>query len=411
MNKLLTACAALLLTACDIRQEILGSARSPGASASGGGFWDLPGATTPAAPVKTAKKSDYIPTAKADEYQKFQPDMKTADQSEYFATADIGDYNPPAPPAPIFVEEEDIEEQDDILIVPVRTKTPPPVQTIKPKENFISVNKGDTLYSLARAHNVPLRDLITANKLTAPYALKPGQALYMPNQFVHSVQRGETLYSISRLYQMDLNSLAQMNKIAEPYTLKPGQKLVLPAQIQITKSESAPTAPKQDIKKDNKKDSKTTQSIPPTIPPKVVKKSTPITALPKAAARSSNKFGWPLRGTILSKFGAKSNGLYNDGINIKTTRGAPVSAAENGVVAYAGNEIKGLGNLVIIKHADGWMSVYAHLDSILVDRGKKVAVGAKIGSAGRTGKVSTPQLHFEIRKGTKAFDPLKYLKK
>ncbi len=128
-------------------------------------------------------------------------------------------------------------------------------------------------------------------------------------------------------------------------------------------------------------------------------------------ARSSSKFSWPLRGKILSVYGAKNNGLFNDGINISAPLGAAVKAAENGVVAYAGNEVKGMGNLIIIQHSDGWMTIYAHLDSMSVKRGARVGVGTQIGRVGKTGKVDQPQLHFEIRKGTKAYNPTQYLKK
>ena len=118
-----------------------------------------------------------------------------------------------------------------------------------------------------------------------------------------------------------------------------------------------------------------------------------------------------MRGKILSNYGAKSSGLFNDGINIGATRGTAVKAAENGVVAYAGNEVKGMGNLIIIQHEDGWMTVYAHMDSMVVRRGARVSVGQQIGTVGETGKVDSPQLHFEIRKGTKAYNPTQYLKK
>jgi murein DD-endopeptidase MepM/ murein hydrolase activator NlpD len=117
-----------------------------------------------------------------------------------------------------------------------------------------------------------------------------------------------------------------------------------------------------------------------------------------------------VRGKILSNYGAKTNGLFNDGINISASRGASVVAAENGVVAYAGNEVKGMGNLIIMQHDGGWMTVYAHMDSMNVRRGAKGRVGQKIGTVGETGKVDSPQLHFEIRKGTKAYNPSTYLK-
>jgi len=118
-----------------------------------------------------------------------------------------------------------------------------------------------------------------------------------------------------------------------------------------------------------------------------------------------------VQGKILSRYGSKNNGLFNDGINISVPKGTDVKAAENGVVAYAGNEVKGMGNLIIMQHSDGWMTIYAHLDSMSVKRGSVVKVGQNIGKVGMTGKVDKPQLHFEIRKGTKAYNPTQYLKK
>jgi murein DD-endopeptidase MepM/ murein hydrolase activator NlpD len=112
-----------------------------------------------------------------------------------------------------------------------------------------------------------------------------------------------------------------------------------------------------------------------------------------------------VRGTIMSAFGAKPGGLQNDGINIAAPRGTPVRAAEHGVVVYAGNELKGFGNLLLVRHADGWMSAYAHLDEAAVARGAQVQRGQVIGQVGQTGGVASPQLHFELRRGGRAVDP------
>ena len=125
--------------------------------------------------------------------------------------------------------------------------------------------------------------------------------------------------------------------------------------------------------------------------------------------RAGSRFQWPLRGAILSDFGPKPGGLHNDGINISASRGASVVSADNGVVAYAGNELRGFGNLLLIRHADGWMTAYAHLDDMLVERGAKVTRGQKIGPVGSTGNVSSPQLHFEVRRGNRAIDPRDHL--
>ena len=182
----------------------------------------------------------------------------------------------------------------------------------------------------------------------------------------------------------------------------------MPVKSEKTNVVSTQKETKNIIKKDV---ASTQQSVKASKKPVKKISSDPTKKLPTISARSSSKFAWPVRGKILSAYGAKSNGLFNDGINIAASRGADVKAAENGVVAYAGNEVKGMGNLVIIQHAGGWMTVYAHMDSMNVRRGHKVSVGQKIGTVGETGKVDSPQLHFEIRKGTKAYNPSSYLKK
>jgi murein DD-endopeptidase MepM/ murein hydrolase activator NlpD len=355
-------------------------------------------------------------------------------------------------------------EPDDILLVPARVAAvPAKVEIIAPAASEIIVAKGDTLYSLARAHGVPLRDLVDENKISAPYAISVGQKLKVPGARVHIVASGETLYSISRKYSVDLNSLATENKITAPYALAVGQKLRLPAvvgregslvssqqsvvstqqelanlnaqqkqmdaekkkldaeksRLESEKAKAAAAQKKSDVEKKQKEIVATEKKsaeletkrkrMAAQIEEKKKISSAPAKPLPKVAAAKLS-FTWPVRGKILSSFGYKKNGLYNDGINIGAATGTAVKAAESGVVAYAGNELKGMGNLIIVQHANGWMSVYSHLDSMSVRRGARVAKGGKIGVVGKTGKVSEPQLHFEIRKGTKAYDPQKELK-
>ena len=224
------------------------------------------------------------------------------------------------------------------------------------------------------------------------------------------VQPGDTLYSLSRKYSVPVNDLAVMNKLNPPFALRVGQKIRVPnlEQAMVAKDVVVENKVKQESVQKEQTQSKTEVKTA-----KAEKKisSDPSKKLPKINARSSSKFSWPVRGKILSAYGAKNNGLFNDGVNIAAAKGTSVVAAENGVVAYAGNEIKGMGNLIIVQHESGWMTVYAHLDSMNVKRGTKVNVGQKIGTVGETGKVDSPQLHFEIRKGTKAYDPISYMKK
>jgi murein DD-endopeptidase MepM/ murein hydrolase activator NlpD len=112
---------------------------------------------------------------------------------------------------------------------------------------------------------------------------------------------------------------------------------------------------------------------------------------------------------VISGYGSKPNGKHNDGINIAVPQGTSVKAAENGVVAYAGSELKGYGNLVLIRHSDDWVSAYAHNEELLVKRGDKVRRGQIIAKAGQSGTVSKPQVHFELRKGSRPMNPMKHL--
>lgn len=263
----------------------------------------------------------------------------------------------------------------------------------------VRVGKGDTVYSIARRHKLSPRDIIEANTLRPPYELRIGQRLVLPQGRIHTVRRGEYLALIGKRYGVDAFSIARINGIAKPYTIYPGQQLRIPRSGSSTQAASAPapvpTQPRAAPR----------QTVTPTqsSPPPQTKASVPNPPL------RSGTFSWPLKGKILSGYGPKDKGLHNDGINIAAHRGADVRAAENGVVAYAGNEIRGFGNLLLIKHDGGWVTAYAHNDQLLVKRGEKVTRGQVISKVGSSGSVTSPQLHFELRKGSTAVDPSKYL--
>lgn len=274
--------------------------------------------------------------------------------------------------------------------------------------NYVTVQKGDTVYALARRHNVPIRSLIETNRLRPPFLLSPGQKLSLPPSSTHVVQKGETIYSISRKYSVDMSSLARQNSIPWPYSIYPGQALNLPGSIVAPKKQTVAAkqaAASKKTKTSAKSQKKTTQTKKKTT----ARKSN--VRLPEPPSRSKGKFAWPLRGTIITKFGSAGAGRHNDGINIKVPEGTSVKAAENGIVAYAGNELKGFGNLLLVKHADGWMTAYAHNKEFLVKRGQTVKKGEVMAKAGKTGNAKEPQLHFEVRRGTKAVDPMLYLEK
>ncbi len=254
------------------------------------------------------------------------------------------------------------------------------------KTKRITVEKGQTLYAISQKTGVSISDLIKFNNLSAPYSLKSGDQLNIPSPNYHIVKTGETLYAISRLYQMKIDQLIAINDLKPPYAVKVGSK------IRIANFSTDSAIANEEEKQPNKE----------------AEKEYNFTPLAKIADKN-NRFSWPIKGEIISKFGPKSGGLYNDGINIKAKSGAEVKAAEDGAVAYVGNELKGYGNLIIVKHSEGWITAYAHLEKTLVKRGEKVERGQKIATVGSSGNVNSPQLYFGLRKGRDAVNPQNHL--
>ncbi len=294
-------------------------------------------------------------------------------------------------------------------------KNPQPTTT-KVQLQEITVGQGDTLYSISRKYSVPVNDLAVMNDISAPFGLRVGQRLKVPNLASDTVHVATKVNTPTTAASKTATSsiVVQPTKTVAKAATTSAPKVAASTPKTATNASKSTTskAPQKDTSKTTAKSNNTKKSTETKSASKTGTKSNATTSKqPVIMARSSSKFSWPVRGRVLSGYGAKSNGLFNDGINISATRGASVSAAENGIVAYAGNEVKGMGNLVIIQHSDGWMTVYAHLDSMAVRRGTNVRVGQKIGTVGSTGKVDKPQLHFEIRKGTKAYNPTSYLKK
>ena len=298
-------------------------------------------------------------------------------------------------------QEAPVREEDD----------PAPPKIGRSSASSVTVAKGDTVYALSRRYNVPIRAMIEINGLRPPFLLTPGQRLRLPRTAEHVVAKGDTIYSISRRYSVDMSSLARHNKISWPYSIFPGQVLSLPGTIVTAKRKTVTSwkkvpskaAPKKSVSKGKK-----ARKSPPKRT-KALRKSN--VRLPAPPSRSKGKFAWPLKGKVITRFGSAGAGRHNDGINIKVAEGTYVRAAENGVVAYAGNELKGFGNLLLVKHADGWMTAYAHNKEFLVKRGQTVKRGQVMAKAGKTGNVREAQLHFEVRRGTKAVDPIAYLEK
>ncbi len=270
----------------------------------------------------------------------------------------------------------------------------------------ISVQPGDTIYSISRRYDVPTQSIISRNGLQPPYLLRVGQELILDPIRAHRVVRGDTLSGLARSYGVDMGLMASMNDLSLPYTIYVGQDLWIPDPFSIA---AAPTRRPSTL-------ASRTQPRPPgsglrgelaSAPEaELVEVVSPISAPP---ARASARFAWPLTGRLISRFGPAGPGLHNDGINIAAAKGAAVRAADNGVVAYAGNELRGFGNLLLIKHSGGWITAYAHNDDLLVGRGDQVKQGQVVAHVGQSGNVGSPQLHFEVRQGTRALNPAAHL--
>ncbi|WP_227010454.1 LysM peptidoglycan-binding domain-containing M23 family metallopeptidase [Pelagibius marinus] len=304
---------------------------------------------------------------------------------------------------------------------PLAAAQPQPVQQVAattaaaPAGGRYVVAKGDSLYGIARRFGLPIRAVIDANALQPPYALTIGQQLTIPQAQVHEVVAGDTVFNIARRYNIDRSELVRLNGIQPPYSIPLGQKLILPTPDSAAGAEAtavayapppaaAPAAPTVASR----------EATPPEAdreamnkglrkPPR--SKAETQAALANPPARAGSSFHWPVQGRVLSSFGAKKGGEHNDGINIAAPRGTPVRAAENGVVAYAGEELKGFGKLLLVKHAGGWVTAYAHNEELLVAAGDRVVQGQTIARVGSSGHVERPQLHFEVRRGTRAVNP------
>ena len=282
----------------------------------------------------------------------------------------------------------------------------------------VIIGKGQSLYSLSRSYKVPIKLIIELNDLTPPFILKVGQQLILPVQGrVHKVIAGDTLYGIARRYGVDPYKIARLNGVRPPYLIYIGEKITLLGKSEF---ELKPSSYKgemiQQVEK-KEKNNRSNVNVKPLrrlghskLKKSAKERSFKSKSLLVPPPKSGLGFIWPVKGKIISRFGIKPKGLRNDGVNIKAGRGTPVLVAENGVVAYAGNELRGFGELLLVKHAGGWITAYAHNEKLLVKTGQQLRRGQKIATVGSTGNVTSPQLHFEIRRGKTAKDPRKYIK-
>ncbi len=253
----------------------------------------------------------------------------------------------------------------------------------------------------------------------APQPVAPQMATSEPasadNGFRHTIQSGESLYSIARQYGVTTDSIVLANNLPSPDRIVVGQKIIIPGRQGETMS-TASASPVIPASRPEIEQSRTASIAPvarPAVQPVAEPERQQVAAIAPAApampqpvkpAAADGKFRWPVSGSILTDFSASRTG-----INIAVQEGTAVRAAESGEVIYVGDAVEGYGNLILIKHSNGYVSAYAHLKAATVNKGDFVNRGDAIGTAGMTGAVDRPQLHFEIRKGATPVDPMPML--
>lgn len=316
----------------------------------------------------------------------------------------------------------------------------------------ITLREGETLYNLSKRYGVPVQEIMKASNVSNASQVQAGQKIVIPI-FVFSsdapisapdnnektrnarastgtlrepdnanrdgnsavagnyvVKSGDTLSRIARQNGTTVDAIVSANRLSGT-TLRIGQKLVMPSGA----TRVATVSTKQDADKVVTASSNPVDKSIPDAPKSYVKpekqlETVKLSTDEAAPSRTGiGDFRWPARGRVIANFKDKTNSGRNDGIDISVPEGTAVKAAENGVVVYAGNELEGYGNLILIRHSDGWVSAYAHNKTLEVKRGDEVQRGEIVARSGRTGDTTTPRLHFELRKDSTPVDPLKYL--
>jgi murein DD-endopeptidase MepM/ murein hydrolase activator NlpD len=277
---------------------------------------------------------------------------------------------------------------------------------------IITVAAGDTLPRLGERTGVGAQALARANDLDPAAALRAGQTLKVPAGRYHLVHQGESGVAIARAYGVSWSEVATLNDLQPPYLLRAGQRILLPSAAQVAAMSVEDRAKAFQLNIDDLvtgAEPALARNAAPARATVSPRKPVPSVVPVAPPTHFAGRFDWPLTGRIIGRFGPAGGGRRNDGINIAATAGAPVRAAADGVVAYAGSAIAVYGGLVLIRHGEGWITAYGHAEDILVARGQSVKRGDVIARAGATGSVNTPQLHFEIRDKRTPVDPLKFL--
>lgn len=323
----------------------------------------------------------------------------------------------PSEPAPVYMKGAGYPAEAMALpppapLPPVRRSAPPPARRIV-------VRPGQSLAGIAHQYRVPPRAIIEANRLRPPYKVEAGMHLTIPGEgrleptppptppgmiaaaplappspASHMAERSPDVIPLDGPAPFRNGAAAPVRGAPPP----PTSEAAAAVAADVAREAGQPHAPAPGTA------AAAGKGPAVVFPPE-------NGSAPKTAARGvhGGRFPWPVQGRVLAGYGTVGGGAHNDGINIAASRGAPIRAVEGGVVAYAGNELRGYGNLVLIKHPDGFISAYAHCEELLVKKGESVRPGQVIGRVGATGGVGEPQLHFELRRGKQPVDPREFL--
>ena len=332
----------------------------------------------------------------------------------------------------------------------------------------VAVRGGETLDDIARTHAVPLADLALVNGLTDPSAIVPGDRVFVPETPTYTIASGDSIYRIAERFGVTRQTLIDMNSLTDPDRIRAGEVLRLPPSDDVVVAAvamarrgggtfvqpgdtvtfaSVPPPANSTVETVSLDDA--TLSTPGELPPAPVVSDenrldtglldpdvasgdlfdsdpfaapdrqigtdeTVIAALPPAPAvvdpgPTTSRFRWPLDGSLAAGIEAIDPATLRNGLDIEAPLGTPIRAAGTGRVIYAGNELRAYGNLILIRHEDDYITAYAHADEMLVGTGDLVQRGQQIATVGRSGQVSRPLLHFEVRQGTETVNPLDHL--
>jgi murein DD-endopeptidase MepM/ murein hydrolase activator NlpD len=293
----------------------------------------------------------------------------------------------------------------------------------------ITVARGDTVETIAHRHHVPASVIIQANNLKSPNTVQPGQRLVIPRYSASPISVAPqppvvgaavlippasipvsgggvaTGGGASAVVPQDTPIKMSQRHAKPPVAAKAsgGHTIVQPLKVANAPKATAPQPGKPALEP---------HPAPPAAPQKLAavappEKSAAVDTLKPSDATSS--FRWPVHGQVIAGFGPKTDGQRNNGIDIAVPENTPIKAADDGVVIYSGNELKSFGNLVLVRHNNDYITAYAHAKELRVKRGDSIKSGEVIGMSGQTGNIETPQVHFEIRKGSTPVDPMQLL--